>query len=57
MLALSGPDRIRKKLTGFCRCGMVILIPWIYLAEKSKCVLRTWTRGSEEASVLRMHGI
>jgi hypothetical protein len=36
---------------------MVILIPWNFLLEKSKHVLRTWTRGSEEASALRMHGI
>jgi hypothetical protein len=48
---------VRSGSTGLCRRGMVILTLWYFLVEKSKRVLRTWTRGSEEASVLRMHGI
>lgn len=35
----------------------VVFSCWIFLAEKSKCVLRTWTKGSKEASVQRMLGI
>jgi len=37
--------------------SVVIFSHWVFLAEKSKCVLRTWTKGSKEASVQRMHGI
>lgn len=36
--------------------SVVIFSCWIFLAEKSKCVLRIWTKGSKEASVQRMHG-